>query len=99
MNYIEVAIEITPYTEEYAEIVMAMLDDIPFESFSTEEPLLKGYIGQDNFNQQNLKTVLSLRKAKVEMFHTMARISQSQMKGVDVYWAMWSHFAMKEVDI
>ena len=59
MNYIEVAIEITPYTEEYAEIVMAMLDDIPFESFSTEEPLLKGYIGQDNFNQQNLKTVLS----------------------------------------
>lgn len=59
MNYIEVAIKITPYTEEYAEIVMAMLDDIPFESFSTEEPLLKGYIGQDNFNQQNLKTVLS----------------------------------------
>lgn len=51
--------EITPYTEENAEIVMAMLDDIPFESFSTEEPLLKGYIGQDNFNQQNLKTVLS----------------------------------------
>ena len=59
MNYIEVAVEITPYTEENAEIVMAMLDDIPFESFSTEEPLLKGYIGQDNFNQQNLKTVLS----------------------------------------
>lgn len=59
MNYIEVAIKITPYTEEYAEIVMAMLDDIPFESFSTEEPLLKGYIGQDNYNQQNLKTVLS----------------------------------------
>ena len=59
MNYIEVAIEITPYTEENAEIVMAMLDDIPFESFSTEESLLKGYIGQDNFNQQNLKTVLS----------------------------------------
>ncbi len=59
MNYIEVAIEITPYTEENAEIVIAMLDDIPFESFSTEEPLLKGYIGQDNFNQQNLKTVLS----------------------------------------
>lgn len=59
MNYIEVAIEITPYTEENAEIVMAMLDDIPFESFSTEEPLLKGYIGQDKFNQQNLKTVLS----------------------------------------
>ena len=59
MNYIEVAINIAPYTEENAEIVMAMLDDIPFESFSTEEPLLKGYIGQDNFNQQNLKTVLS----------------------------------------
>jgi ribosomal protein L11 methyltransferase len=59
MNYIEVAIEITPYSEEYAEIVMAMLEDIPFESFSTEEPLLKGYIGQDYFNSQNLKTVLS----------------------------------------
>ena len=58
-EYIEVAIKIAPFSEENAEIVMAMLDDIPFESFSTEEPLLKGYIGQDNFNQQNLKTVLS----------------------------------------
>ena len=58
MNYIEVAIEITPYSEEYAEIVMAMLEDIPFESFSTEEPLLKGYIGQDYFNSQNYDTIL-----------------------------------------
>ena len=46
MNYIEVAIEITPYTEENAEIVMAMLDDIPFESFSTEEPLLRVILGR-----------------------------------------------------
>ncbi|MBQ2912358.1 MAG: 50S ribosomal protein L11 methyltransferase [Bacteroidales bacterium] len=86
MNYIEVAIKITPYTEENAEIVMAMLDDIPFESFSTEEPLLKGYIGQDNFNQQNLKTVLSFFAGGASGFEVSYETSFIQEENWNKTW-------------
>ena len=40
MNYIEVSIEITPFTEENAEIVMATIDELGFESFTMEVPYL-----------------------------------------------------------
>ena len=36
-EYIEVSVRIDPFTEENAEILMAELEDMPFESFSTEE--------------------------------------------------------------
>ena len=55
MNYIEVSIEITPFTEENAEIVMATIDELGFESFTMEEPYLKGYIPQNDFSASNLK--------------------------------------------
>lgn len=59
MNYIEVSIEITPFTEENAEIVMATIDELGFESFTMEEPYLKGYIPQNDFSASNLKCLLS----------------------------------------
>lgn len=59
MNYIEVNIEIAPFTEESAEIVMATIDELGFESFTIEEPYLKGYIPQESFSASNLKCLLS----------------------------------------
>jgi Ribosomal protein L11 methylase len=59
MNYIEVNIEIIPFTDERSEIVMAMLEELPFESFSVDQPYLKCYIKEGELNLQNLKTVLS----------------------------------------
>lgn len=58
-EYIEVSMKITPFSEENAEILMAELDEIPFESFTVEEPLLKGYIQKESYNPQMLKIVLS----------------------------------------
>ena len=58
-EYIEVSMKITPFSEENAEILMAELDEIPFESFSVEEPYLKGYIPKDSYNAQVLKLALS----------------------------------------
>ena len=58
-EYIEVSMKITPFSEENAEILMAELDELPFESFTTEEPELKGYIPKENYNAQMLKLVLS----------------------------------------
>ena len=59
MDYIEVRMEITPFKEEYAELVIAMTDEMGFESFSVEAPYLKGYIPQKDFSAHRLKCILS----------------------------------------
>ena len=58
-EYIEVSIRINPFTEENSEILMAELEDIPFESFTAEEPYLKCYIQKDLYSPQMLKVILS----------------------------------------
>ena len=58
-EYIEVSMKIEPFSEENAEILMAELDEIPFESFTVEEPFLKGYIPRENYSAQMLKLELS----------------------------------------
>lgn len=58
-EYIEVSVKITPYTEENAEIVTAEISELPFESFSGEDPFLKCYIQKELYDAQALKVVLS----------------------------------------
>lgn len=58
-EYIEVSISLTPFSQDNAEILMAELEEIPFESFSVEEPFLKCYIPKDQYSAQMLKLVLS----------------------------------------
>ena len=57
-EYIEVAVKITPFSEENAEIVTAEVSELPFESFTTEDPYLKCYIQKALYEQQALKVVL-----------------------------------------
>lgn len=59
MDYIEVAFEITPFSEEIAECITAEIAELGFESFYTEEPFLKGYIQQEVYNPAHLKCLLS----------------------------------------
>lgn len=58
-EYIEVSIRIDPYSDENAEILMAELEDLPFESFSEENPYLKCYIPKEKYDPRMLKLVLS----------------------------------------
>lgn len=58
-EYIEVAVRITPFSEENEEIVTAEISELPFESFSSEDPYLKCYIQKELYDQQALKVVLS----------------------------------------
>ena len=58
-EYIEVAVRITPFSEVNAEIVTAEISELPFESFSSEDPYLKCYIQKELYDQQALKVVLS----------------------------------------
>ena len=59
MNYIEVCIEINPFSEDIAEQIIALIEDLPFESFVTESPFLKGYIPQEKHSVSEVKTILS----------------------------------------
>ena len=58
-EYIEVAIKIAPFSEENAEILTAEISELPFESFTVEEPCLKCYIQKELYDAQALKVVLS----------------------------------------
>ena len=58
-EYIEVAIRITPFSEENAEIITAEVSELPFESFTMEDPYLKCYIQKELYDAQDLKVVLS----------------------------------------
>jgi ribosomal protein L11 methyltransferase len=58
-EYIEVSIKITPFSEENAEIVTAEVSELPFESFSYEDPYLKCFIQKDLYDAQALKLYLS----------------------------------------
>ena len=57
-EYIEVAVKITPFSEENAEIVTAEVSELPFESFTSEDPFLKCYIQKELYDQQALKVLL-----------------------------------------
>ena len=58
-EYIEVSIRIEPYSDENAEILMAELEELPFESFESENPYLKCYLPKDEYSAQMLRLVLS----------------------------------------
>ena len=58
-EYIEVAIRITPFTEENAEIITAEISELPFESFTSEDPYLKCYIQKELYDGQVLKVVMN----------------------------------------
>ena len=58
-EYIEVAIKIAPFSEENAEIVTAEISELPFESFTMDDPYLKCYIQKERYDAQDLKVVLS----------------------------------------
>ncbi len=59
MDYIEVSIEILPFTEESAELVIAATEELPFESYAIESPYLKAYIPQKDYSSKDLRTILS----------------------------------------
>ena len=58
-EYIETSIRIYPFSEENAEIVMAELSELPYESFTSEDPFLKCYIQKELYDAHALKIVLS----------------------------------------
>ncbi len=59
MDYIEVQIKITPYSDDFSDIVVAEIADLGFESYVNEDPYLKAYIPVNQFSERHLKLILS----------------------------------------
>ena len=58
-EYIEVSVRLEPFSEETAEMLMADLAELPYDSFVTEEPFLKAYAPLSEYRPGDLKVVLS----------------------------------------
>ena len=58
-EYIEVSVRLEPFSEETAEMLMADLADLPYDSFVTEAPYLKAYIPLSEYRAGDLKVILS----------------------------------------
>lgn len=59
MDYIEIAVNIEPYNETIAEILVAELGEIGFDSFSDTESGFNAYIPQNLYNKEQIDDVLS----------------------------------------
>ena len=57
-EYIEVSIRFEPFSQDNAEILMAELEELPFESFEVEEPFLKCYIPKEQYSAQMLRLAI-----------------------------------------
>ena len=58
-DYLKVTVVIEPFSEDNAEILEAMLSDLPYDSFEIGEGCVDCYIQKPLFDRQALKAVLS----------------------------------------
>jgi len=59
VDYIAAHIAIEPFSQDTAEIIIAEIADLGYDSFIVEDEMVNAFIPKDSFNEQNLKTVLS----------------------------------------
>ena len=58
-DYLEVSVLLSPFTQEGADILIAELSELPFDSCVVEEPCLKCYIQTQDYRPSDVKVVLS----------------------------------------
>ena len=58
-DYLEVSVLLSPFTQDGADILIAELSELPFDSFVVEEPCLKCYIQTQDYRPSDVKVVLS----------------------------------------
>lgn len=59
MDYVEVQFSIQPYSSDVAEILIANLAQIQFESFVEENDFLMAYVPKLNFNHESIKECIA----------------------------------------
>lgn len=59
MNYIEVSLVPTPFSNEIADVLAALLAPLDYDSFSTESDCLKAYCPADKYDEKALAELLA----------------------------------------
>jgi len=60
MIYTQISFKLNPDTTENREILVAMLSDLPFESFDESEDCVMGYIPGESVDMEEIKAITSL---------------------------------------
>ncbi len=82
MKYLEIKIEIFPFSEEAADIITAEIENIGFESFMAEDPYLSAYITEDAFVETNLKDILDSLNYSFSIKYSISAIKEENWNEV-----------------
>ena len=85
MDFTEVNIEITPFSDDFAEIVIAAIEELPFESFVIEAPILKAYIPKGKYDSFQLEKALSGLN-ELSLFKTSAKVGNIASQNWNALW-------------
>lgn len=67
MEYIEVKIKFSPFSEDNADWIVAEIESLGFDSFSVESPCLMAYIPKDKFDETLLNEALKAFEGILEI--------------------------------
>lgn len=67
MEYIEVKIKFSPFSEDNADWIVAEIESLGFDSFSVESPYLMAYIPKDKFDETLLNEALKAFEGILEI--------------------------------
>lgn len=81
-DYVRTDIQLTPWNEDLADYLAALLGDVGYESFTQAAPVLTAYINKECFTEQNLENVLADFMAP----DVSLQVSNSIVEGED-----WNH--------
>lgn len=59
MNWISVDFRLSPFSDEIAELIIAAVEDYGFETFEIEEPYVKAYISQKDYNHEDMSSTIA----------------------------------------
>lgn len=74
MNYLEFQFKMTPYNEDFCDLLSAQLGEVGFESFVTTESGVDAYIQVCQFNEEQLRQTVAEFPFEAEISYTFAEV-------------------------
>ena len=85
MDYHEVIFSLHPCNDEYADILAAFLDELPFESFVYEDPYVKAYMPSLRFDLDELSSKVDSFKSLIP-FSLKFQVSRTESRNWNEEW-------------
>lgn len=82
MNYCEIKLTLSPFSEETAEIIIASLADLGCDSFEIDDSCVKAYIAENIFDKNTIDNTIAEFKHLAEISCTVNRIKAQNWNAV-----------------